>query len=138
MNDTPTAPPHIHADVNSQLALVRTRLSQDRTLLSWVRTAVSLITFGFGVHQFFRAVPSARPHGLHETTPYLFGSAMVLIGLVTLVLAAVENRSTAAALDVAYPASAGFPAPPISRARLLASVIGLLGIGALVLMNVAR
>lgn len=137
VSDKPAALPPVRADVNSQLSLVRTRLSQDRTLLSWVRTAVSLITFGFGVHQFFRLAPSVKPHGLHETTPYVFGSAMVAIGLLALVLAAVEDRTAAAALDAAFPASSGFPARPRSHARLLATVIGLLGIGALILMNVA-
>jgi len=32
---------------------IRTRLSVERTLMSWVRTSVSLIGFGFTIVQFF-------------------------------------------------------------------------------------
>jgi putative membrane protein len=126
------------ADASSRLALVRTRLAHDRTMLSWVRTATSLITFGFGVHQVFRIAPGSVPEGLRDTTPYLFGSAMVGIGLMTLVFAALENRSATAALDSAYPVSEGYPPPPRSHAGMLGACIGLLGIGALILMNIGR
>ena len=34
---------------------LRTRLAVDRTILAWVRTAVSLIAFGFTIVQFFDA-----------------------------------------------------------------------------------
>jgi putative membrane protein len=126
------------ADASSRLAVVRTRLSHDRTMLSWVRTAVSLITFGFGVHQVFRIAPGTRPTELPQAAPYVFGSAMVAIGLLTLVLAALENRSSTAALDNAYPVSEGYPPAPRSYAPILAGVIGFLGIGALILMNISR
>jgi hypothetical protein len=36
-------------DVASNLAVDRTRLAHERTMLAWVRTATSLITFGFGI-----------------------------------------------------------------------------------------
>lgn len=41
-------------DAATDLAIDRTRRSYKRTLLSWVRTATALITFGFSVQQFFR------------------------------------------------------------------------------------
>lgn len=139
MTDTGKPTPAGHpADANSRLALVRTRLSHDRTLLSWVRTATSLITFGFGIHQVFRLAPDKVSPTLHESVPYLFGSAMVALGLVTLVLASLENRGTTAALDAAYPVSDGFPVAPRNFARLLAALIGVLGIGVLVIMNIGR
>jgi putative membrane protein len=126
------------ADANTRLALVRTRLSHDRTMLSWIRTATSLITFGFGVHQIFRIAPGTSPAGPHESAAYLFGSAMVAIGLMTLVFAALENRGSSAALDSAYPTAEGYPPAPRNYAQMLAGLIGFLGIGALVLMNIGR
>ena len=42
-------------DASSKLSLQRTVLSHERTMLAWVRTSTSLITFGFGIQQFFRA-----------------------------------------------------------------------------------
>jgi putative membrane protein len=118
------------------MSLVRTRLAYERTMLSWVRTATSLITFGFGVHQVFRIAPGTPTEGFHSTTPYYFGSAMVAIGLVTLVFAALENRGSSGVLDSAYTESEGYPPAPRSYAQILAGLIGFLGIAALVLMNI--
>ena len=47
----------MHADtqkvnVSNELARERSRQAADRTLMAWVRTALSLIGFGFGVAQF--------------------------------------------------------------------------------------
>jgi uncharacterized membrane protein YidH (DUF202 family) len=36
------------------LAYVRTRHALERTMMAWVRTAASLITFGFSVYKFFQ------------------------------------------------------------------------------------
>ena len=43
------------------LALERTYLANERTLMAWIRTATSLITFGFTLYKFFEY--------LHETDP---------------------------------------------------------------------
>jgi len=64
----------------------RTRLAYDRTLLAWVRTGTSLITFGFAVYNFRRVI--ATPPA--ET--FEFGFVLVAIGLVALLLAALEYR----------------------------------------------
>ncbi len=124
------------SDPNSRLALIRTRLSQDRTMLSWIRTSTSLITFGFGVHQVFRIMPGASTGPSHSMAAYHFGSVMVAIGLMTLVFATIENRGASTVLADAYPISAGYPAQPWPYARILGTFIGLLGIGALLVMQV--
>ena len=47
-------------DDSSQLALERVRASYEQTLMSWIRTATSLITFGFSIYKFFQIeAPSA-------------------------------------------------------------------------------
>ncbi len=38
--------------VATELARERSRQAADRTLMAWVRTALSLIGFGFGIAQF--------------------------------------------------------------------------------------
>ncbi|QYZ69990.1 DUF202 domain-containing protein [Neotabrizicola shimadae] len=104
-------------------------------MLSWIRTSTSLITFGFGVHQVFRIASSADAH-TRAAVPYLFGSAMVGIGLVVLVVAVLANRRTQRHLATEYPAARGYPVAPPSHAGLLAALIGGLGIGAMILMHV--
>ena len=41
-------------NVQLRLALERTRVTYDRTMMAWIMTATSLITFGFGVYTFFQ------------------------------------------------------------------------------------
>jgi putative membrane protein len=42
---------------DSHFGWIRTRLSVERTLMSWVRTSVALIGFGFTIVQFFERLP---------------------------------------------------------------------------------
>ena len=42
----------VKADVPTHFAWLRTRMSMERTLMSWVRTATALIGFGFTIFQF--------------------------------------------------------------------------------------
>ena len=85
-----------------------------------------------------RATLDKAPAGLHAQVPYLFESAMVGIGLVTLGLASLESRSSSNALYLAYPVSKGFPTAPRTFAQALAALIGVLGIGVLAVMNLGR
>jgi uncharacterized membrane protein YidH (DUF202 family) len=40
-------------NLSDDLSIKRTRLSYDRTLMAWIRTATSLISFGFTIYKFF-------------------------------------------------------------------------------------
>ena len=40
-------------DTSTRLAIQRTRLASERTLMAWIRTATSLIGFGFTIFKFF-------------------------------------------------------------------------------------
>ena len=53
----------VHATADSHFSWMRTRWSLERTLMSWVRTAVSLIGFGFTIVQFFERLSSME--GVH-------------------------------------------------------------------------
>ena len=48
-------------DAGTRLALDRTALAHERTLMAWVRTAVSLISFGFTIYKFFHFELQNRP-----------------------------------------------------------------------------
>lgn len=76
----------------------RTWLAQERTLMAWVRTATSMITFGFTIYKFFQfeVARSARNGVL---TPRDFGLIMISIGLLTLLLAIISRRKQSAALS---------------------------------------
>jgi uncharacterized membrane protein YidH (DUF202 family) len=43
----------VRPTVDTHFSWLRTRMSTERTLMSWVRTATALIGFGFTIVQFF-------------------------------------------------------------------------------------
>jgi putative membrane protein len=111
-----------------ELAMDRTLLAHDRTLMAWVRTATSLISFGFTIYKFFQYL---REHeGLkpddHILGPRRFAMLMISIGLVTLLLATLQQWQLRKKLKQIYP-EAGF-----SLATMMAAFISLLGILALI------
>ncbi|HTJ89117.1 MAG TPA: DUF202 domain-containing protein [Acidocella sp.] len=121
------------ADAATELALDRTVLARERTMLAWVRTATALITFGFSIQQFFRVARKGTELA-NRLGPTLFGGAMIVIGLAALILATLEHHTAIRALNRQFPVSAGFPKIRRSRARILAVLIGLLGVLGLVVM----
>jgi putative membrane protein len=121
-------------DASSKLALERTVLAHERTMLSWVRTATSLITFGFGIQQFFRITRAGASADKGLVGPHLVGSTMIVIGLLALLLATLEHRFAVHALSERYPRAEGYPDIPRSRARVLAALIALIGLLALLSM----
>ncbi len=69
-------------------ALVRTALSSERSLMAWIRTSVSLYTFGFSMTKFLEYLEKQQegtgfPTGLHR-----LGFAIICIGILGLALAA--------------------------------------------------
>jgi inner membrane protein YidH len=113
---------------STELAMDRTLLAHDRTLMAWVRTATSLIGFGFTIYKFFQYL---REHeGLEAdgraVGPRRFAMLMISIGLVSLLLATIQQLQLRKKLKRIYP-QAGFPLTTI-----MAALISLLGILALI------
>jgi putative membrane protein len=115
-------------DASTKLAIQRTVIAFERTMLAWVRTATSLITFGFSIQQFFRNASAGAPDSGRFIGPREVGLAMIIIGLLALLLAALDHRSAIRALRVQYPFAEQSLLIPRSRAGLMAGLIALLGL----------
>ncbi len=73
----------------SRLALIRTTCSSERSVLSWMRTYVSLYSFGFSISKFadFLQQPDqGRVSGLDR-----LGLAIILLGIAGLTLSLIEH-----------------------------------------------
>jgi putative membrane protein len=81
----------------TEMATLRTGLALDRTALAWVRTTLTMASFGFGMVAFFRSLrqsaPSPETIRMHEGAIY-FGTALILLGTVSTILAAVAQWFT--------------------------------------------
>ncbi len=80
-------------DFNTQLAVERTFLAHERTLMAWIRTATSLISFGFTIYKFFQLEAKGRVPISQVIGPRSFASIMILMGLFALVIATIQHRA---------------------------------------------
>src|SRR5215471_17324724 len=78
----------VKVSAESHFAWIRTRLSVERTLMSWVRTATALIGFGFTIVQFFERMQDMQgvTPALRPQAPRYLGLALILAGIVSLAL----------------------------------------------------
>jgi inner membrane protein YidH len=74
-----TAPRH---SVDSHFSWLRTRLAAESTIMSWNRTSLSLIGFGFTIYQFFEKFQTATvgADALRPEAPRTLGLALILTG----------------------------------------------------------
>jgi putative membrane protein len=80
------------APTSTELALERTWLAHERTLMAWVRTATSMIGFGFTIYKFFQFEVVRDRQTVSWLTPRDFALIMIGLGLVTLLLATISRR----------------------------------------------
>jgi len=113
-------------DKSTRLAYDRTWLSYERTLQAWVRTAISLITFGFSVYKLTDIVTTKGNQ--ERLGPHEFGTALVAIGFLALVIATVEYSHNIRWIRAEYGQS------PRSTSVWFAGIVAALGVFALLLM----
>jgi putative membrane protein len=114
-------------DASTRLALARTYAAYERTMMAWIRTATSLITFGFSVYKFFQLEAPRMAERKRLIGPRQFALMLVSIGLVSLLLATFEYRQNIRTLGAEY-------AGKRSLSVLVAALISMLGFIALFLM----
>jgi putative membrane protein len=121
----PQSPGGSRADVNTDLAFERSRLASERTLMAWIRTSLSMISFGFTIFKFFQYLAESTEGTLRQG-PLNLGRVMVVLGVLLLVPAIVQHWQFLRALRAR--ANRKFPR---SLALVTAGVIQLIGIVAL-------
>jgi putative membrane protein len=117
----------VRVTADSHFAWLRTRASLERTLLSWIRTAVSLIGFGFTIVQFFQRVPElpGANHAYHPDAPWYLGLALIFCGVMALFVSIWQYHWTVRYLrsgdfaPIAGMTKEGFQTPIVAVAVLL-------------------
>ena len=85
----------VKPDAPTHFAWLRTRMSMERTLMSWVRTATALIGFGFTIFQFlyrFNKTPGVEAPEF-PWAPWFLGLGLIGTGLVALIISVWEYQS---------------------------------------------
>ena len=83
-------------DRNTELALQRSYLATERTLMAWIRTSISLIGFGFTLAKLFQSLADAGvfvrgPRGTVWTAEGV-GIVLISLGTFALIFAVFDHR----------------------------------------------
>jgi putative membrane protein len=117
---------------SDELAVERTRLSHDRTLMANVRTSTALISFGFTIYKFFTEMES---RGSHEFPQHILGARnfaflMMIIGVIYVLLSSLAYTQQMKRMQARYGVS--IDRLPLSLAGVI-SVLGILGMLSVIL-----
>ncbi|MGE0153049.1 MAG: YidH family protein [Reyranellaceae bacterium] len=116
----------VNTTADSHFSWLRTRMSMERTLMSWIRTAVSLIGFGFTIVQFFERLSgmegiaeAARPQA-----PRYLGLTLIATGVVVLLISLWQYRQIIRYLrGGAFAPLAGVDDEPLQTPTYAASIV---------------
>jgi putative membrane protein len=115
-------------DPATRLAFERTFLAHERTQMAWARTSMALISFGFAIGKFFHYLHEEHPERRPLLGASAIGTLMIVIGLVALALASIQQGRALKALR------AQCPGLPPSLAWVIVTLLAMLGILALVVV----
>jgi putative membrane protein len=101
----------------------RTLLANERTLLAWLRTGVSLITFGFFIAKLGLWLHT-QPNAPSAPRSAAYGSALVFLGAATETIGIVRYLRTRRALLAGRPVPTG--AVDVLGVTVAAALVGLL------------
>ena len=85
-------------DDMTDMAVLRTLMATDRSMMAWVRTGLSLISFGFTIYKFLEyardklIATGEVPGGF--SNPKMIGLFMIGVGILCLILGILENITT--------------------------------------------
>lgn len=110
------------ARLPSDLGTLRTVMAADRTLMAWIRTALSMLSFGFTIYKFLETIAQqgTLPHHLHS--PRQVGLFLAALGTLSMVLGTVSYWATLKDLQKAERFCIGRPTFVIALIISLAGV----------------
>jgi putative membrane protein len=86
-NELPTEPSsHNEPD----LGAVRTMMAADRTLMAWIRTSLSMLSFGYTIYKVLQEVQDATNIPINRTAPRNAGVFLTVAGTLALILGIAE------------------------------------------------
>jgi putative membrane protein len=78
------------ARLNTDLAIERTLMAADRSLMAWVRTALSMISFGFTIYKVLEAMQQQGGMAAASQSPRNMGLFLTGLGTMAMVMGTIE------------------------------------------------
>lgn len=91
MNTSDANPPT--PNPGTELAKERNRAAEERTLMAWIRTSLSLIGFGFGIERIVAAIEQSFGDAVNPVRlTRILGLSFVALGTFAMLFAALDHR----------------------------------------------
>jgi putative membrane protein len=100
INNEPAGNAPVHVDPD--LGVMRTMMAADRTLMAWIRTSLSMFTFGYTLYKVLQEVEEIAKLELHEAAPRNAGIMLTVTGTVALIMGIIEYSVTLRMLRRSY------------------------------------
>jgi putative membrane protein len=111
-------------EVPPNLPVMNTLMAADRTLMSWTRTSLSLLSFGFTIFKILQGLQDAEGRlVVRSDTPRNAGLFLTAMGTLAMVMGTIEYWQTLKVLH--QPRIFGHPRAPLIMAMIM-SVAGIL------------
>jgi putative membrane protein len=82
------------APITPDLGVMRTVMAADRTLMAWIRTALSLLSFSFAIYKILQEIQEAGKILPHENSPRNVGIFLGILGTAGMVMGTIEYCCT--------------------------------------------
>lgn len=123
----------VKVNLTNELAKERNRAAYDRTLMAWIRTAISLIGFGFAIAKSYEYIQAET---LEETgrfidqihAPLWFGMSFILLGMLCILGGVIQYVKVVKQIQTGEFTS-GDPKP---LAKIVALILLIIGVFALI------
>ena len=123
----------VKVNLTNELAKERNRAAYDRTLMAWIRTAISLIGFGFAIAKSYEYIQAET---LEETgrfidqihAPLWFGMSFILLGMLCILGGVIQYAKVVKQIQTGE-FTYGEPRP---LAKIIALILLIIGVFALI------
>jgi putative membrane protein len=116
-----------HPVLPSDLGTVRTIMAADRTLMAWVRTSLSMLSFGFTIYKFLETA-AQKEELARVNSPQQVGLFLAGVGTASMVLGVISYWTTLKDLQRTEEFRLGRPSLLISVVMMVAGVALFIGI----------
>jgi putative membrane protein len=85
--------PGVHSGLPQDLGTLRTVMAADRTLMAWVRTSLSMLSFGFTIYKVLDTA-AKQGHLAHSESPQQVGLFLAAMGTGSMILGVTSYWTT--------------------------------------------
>jgi putative membrane protein len=110
------------------LGVMRTVMAADRTLMAWMRTSLSMFTFGYTLYKVLQEIKTMGQIEIHDAAPRNAGILLTVAGTIALVMGIFEYLGTLRMLRRSYPFRFARPSLIMSIVMAFAGVFLCVGI----------